>query len=181
MTALRSFVEQRAVYTFRPMTAADLPMVRGWLVAPHVRAWWGDPADQFGLVSGDLNEPDMDQFIVVAGGRPFAYLQCYWHANWAEENGLGTHPAETRGIDQFIGEADMVDRGHGSAFIGSFVDGLLGAGTPRVITDPDPANGRAVRAYQKAGFRKVREVDTPDGPALLMIKDRSAPSTTRGT
>jgi aminoglycoside 6'-N-acetyltransferase len=51
------------------------------------------------------------------------------------------------------------------------VDALLAAGTPRVITDPNPVNARAVRAYEKAGFRRDREVDTPDGRALLMIRD----------
>jgi len=40
-----------------------------------------------------------------------------------------------------------------------------------MITDPDPANTRAVRAYEKAGFHRDREVDTPDGRALLMIRD----------
>jgi aminoglycoside 6'-N-acetyltransferase len=162
---------QRAAYEFRAMTSADLPMARGWLMQPHVREWWGDPPEQFELVREDLDEPAMDQFIVAMGGRPFAYLQCYWHANWAAENGLGTHPADTRGIDQFIGEPDMVDRGHGSVFIRTYVDALLAAGTPRVITDPDPANARAIRAYEKAGFRRDREVDTPDGRALLMIRD----------
>ena len=64
----------------------------------------------------------------------------------------------------------MIERGHGSAFIRRFIDGLLASGTPRVITDPDPANSRAVRAYEKAGFRRERLVDTPNGPALLMFR-----------
>ena len=42
---------------------------------------------------------------------------------------------------------------------------------PRVITDPDPANARAIRAYEKAGFRQRPHVDTPDGPALLMVRN----------
>src|SRR5204862_6283872 len=36
----------------RPMTPADLPLVRGWLAFPHVRACWGDPEDWYGLVGG---------------------------------------------------------------------------------------------------------------------------------
>ncbi len=159
-----------AVYRFRPMSADHLPMVRGWLAAPHVRAWWGDAEEQFALVSGDLTDPAIDQFIVAVGERPFAYLQCYEQSAWPE-NGLGIHPPGTRGIDQFIGEPDMVGRGHGSAFIRTFVDNLLALGVPRVLTDPDPANARAVGAYQRAGFRRDREVDTPEGRALLMIRD----------
>ena len=157
-------------YQFQPMVADDLPLVRRWLAAPHVAQWWPDPDVQFALVSGDLADPAMDQFIVATENRPFGYLQCYDPTAWPE-GGLGKHPDGTRGIDQFIGEPDMIDRGHGSAMIRSFVDQLLRAGTPRVVTDPDPANSRAVRAYEKAGFQKVRLVDTPDGSALLMVRN----------
>jgi len=156
-------------YVFRAMTAADLPLVLRWLQQPHVREWWGDTDEQFELVSGDLEVETMDQYIVATSGRPFGYIQCYDLSDW--DSGFGTHPAGTRGIDQFIGEPDMVDRGHGSAFIRAFVDDKLATGAPRMVTDPDPANARAIRAYEKAGFEKVRLVDTPDGIALLMVRD----------
>jgi aminoglycoside 6'-N-acetyltransferase len=157
-------------YQFRPMSADDLPLVREWLARPHVVEWWGDTHEQFELVSSDLEIEAMDQFIVATAERPFGYLQCYNPPVWPD-NGLGSHPHGTRGIDQFIGEADMIDRGHGSAFIRAFIDGLLADGAPRVITDPDPANARAIRAYEKAGFVKQHEVDTPDGRALLMVRN----------
>jgi aminoglycoside 6'-N-acetyltransferase len=155
-------------YVFRPMSKADLPLVKRWLAEPHVMQWWGDTYQQFEIVSGDLKVEAMDQFIVATDDRPFGYLQCYNPEVWPD-NGLGVHPRGTRGIDQFIGEPDMVDRGHGSAFIGSFVDRLLAAGASQVITDPDPANARAIRSYEKAGFRRDRLVETPDGTALLMV------------
>ena len=156
-------------YAFQPMTTADLPLVRHWLSSSHVRQWWGDPSEQYGLVSGDLDEPAMDQFIFSTAGSPFAYLQCYDLTAW--NSGFGPQPLGTRGIDLFIGEPDMIERGHGSALIRCFVDDRLQKGAPRIVTDPDPANGRAVRAYQKAGFEKDRMVDTPDGPALLMVRN----------
>jgi aminoglycoside 6'-N-acetyltransferase len=53
---------------------------------------------------------------------------------------------------------------------------LLTSGTARIVTDPDPDNGRAVRAYTKAGFQSDRVVDTPDGPALLMVRDPLVPT-----
>lgn len=159
------------LYQFRPMTAADLPLVRGWLVMPHVVEWWGYADEQFRLVAEDLESLAMHQFIVTADDRPFAYLQCYDPTAWPD-NGLGSHPDGTRGIDQFIGDPAMIGLGHGSAFIRNFTDGLLTAGTPRALTDPDPSNARAIRAYEKAGFRSERTVDTPDGIALLMVRDR---------
>jgi aminoglycoside 6'-N-acetyltransferase len=156
-------------YVFRPMTLSDLPLIRHWLSSPHVREWWGDPQEQYRLVSGDLDEPAMDQYIFSTAGSPFAYLQCYDLTAW--NSGFGPHPAGTLGIDLLIGEPGMIERGHGSALVRCFVDDRLQKGAPRIVTDPDPANGRAVRAYEKAGFEKDRMVETPDGPALLMIRN----------
>ncbi|HXL28246.1 MAG TPA: GNAT family N-acetyltransferase [Bradyrhizobium sp.] len=156
-------------YLFRPMTLSDLPLIRHWLSFPHVREWWGDPQEQYTLVSGDLDEPAMDQYVFSTAGSPFAYLQCYDLTAW--NSGFGPHPPGTRGIDLFIGEPDMIERGHGSALVRWFVDDRLQKGAPRIVTDPDPANGRAVRAYEKAGFEKGRMVESPDGPALLMIRN----------
>ena len=156
-------------YVFRPMAAGDLSLVQRWLETPEVVRWWGQPDEQYALVSGDLDHPDMDQFIVAVGEQPFGYIQCYALSTWNQS--FGSQPSATRGIDQFIGISDMIGRGHGSGFIRQFVDGLLGQGIPRVVTDPDPDNVRAVRAYAKAGFRSERLVDTPDGPALLMVRD----------
>ena len=65
----------------------------------------------------------------------------------------------------------MIGRGHGSAFIRQFGDSLLASGIPRIVTDPDPENVRAVRAYAKAGFQSERVIETPDGPALLMVRN----------
>jgi aminoglycoside 6'-N-acetyltransferase len=156
-------------YVFRPMTRADLPLVRRWLALPQVVEWWGDPDEQCALVSGDLDEPAMDQYIVSMAGHPFGYLQCYDLTAW--NSGFGAQPQGTRGIDLFIGGPDMIERGHGSALIRAFVDGRLQNGAPRIVTDPDPANYRAIRAYEKAGFQRDRMVDTPDGPALLMVRN----------
>jgi aminoglycoside 6'-N-acetyltransferase len=160
------------MYEFRPMTAADLPLIKRWLKMPHVIEWWGEPGEQFDLVSGDLTHPAMDQYIVATGEREFAYIQCYRMTEW--NTGFGPQPDGTRGIDQMIGEPDMIERGHGTAFIRAFIEDLLAAGVPRVVTDPDPTNARAIRCYEKAGFARDRLVDTPDGIALLMFRNASS-------
>ena len=157
-----------AAYQFRPMTAADMPLMRDWLARPHVREWWHD-GDDFEFVSGEMNHHDMAQFIVSLDATPFAYLQCYQIGDW--HDGFGAQPAGTRGLDQFIGEADMLGCGHGSAFINSFIEMLFARGVPRIVIDPRPDNPRAIRAYEKAGFQPQHEIVTPDGAALLMIRN----------
>ena len=37
-------------YVFRPMSAADLPLIRRWLATPEVARWWGQPDEQYALV-----------------------------------------------------------------------------------------------------------------------------------
>ena len=49
----------------------------------------------------------------------------------------------------------MIERGHGSALIRAFVDDRLRQGAPRIVTDPDPANRRAMRAYEKRGLKRT--------------------------
>ena len=160
-------------YGFRPMTASDLVMVRRWLETPEVRRWWGDPDDEVSILEEDLGDPRMRMWIVSHEGRPFAYIQDYDQHNWAMHH-FGHLPPGSRGTDQFIGEPDMIGRGHGSAFIRAHVDWLFAEGAPVVGTDPDPSNARAVRAYQKAGFTAISAQETPWGPALLMVHRRSA-------
>jgi aminoglycoside 6'-N-acetyltransferase len=160
----------RSSYTFHPLSAADLPRVRQWLAAPHVAEWWGDPDEQFELVRGDLHHPSMNQFIVAIDERPLAYLQCYQPSAWPN-HGFGAIADGARGIDQFIGEPDLISQGHGSGFIRAFADDLISTGTARVVTDPSPLNVRAFRAYENAGFRGHCRAQTPDGPEFLMVRD----------
>ena len=67
---------------FPPVSAGDSPMIQRWLETPEVVRWWGDPDEQYALVSGDLDHPDMDQFIVSLGEHPFGYIQCYAFSAW---------------------------------------------------------------------------------------------------
>ncbi len=151
------------------MTEGDLPAIRDWLRQAHVREWWGDPDEQYALIDGDRAEPAMDQYIMLMQDEPAGYLQCYALTQWNE--GFGPQPEGTRGIDLFIAGQDHVGRGHGPRAISAFCDLMFQRGVPRVVTDPAPANARAIRAYEKAGFRRERLIETPDGPALLMSCD----------
>jgi aminoglycoside 6'-N-acetyltransferase len=154
-------------YEFRRLSAADLPLVARWLRAPHVARWWPD-ATQLQRIRAHLDDPAIDPFLVHADDRPIGYLQCY-DPRAETDHPFADQPPGTRGIDQFIGEIDMIDRGYGSRLTRAFVERLFADGAPRAVTDPDPANARAVRAYEKAGFRGERVVDTPWGRTLLMV------------
>jgi aminoglycoside 6'-N-acetyltransferase len=157
-----------SVYQFRPFTRADLPLVAGWLRTPEVVRWWGDPQEQLALVTEDLDEPLMRQWIVELTGRAFAYAQAYPARAWPQSH-LVCLPDGAAVIDAFIGEPAMLGRGHGSAFLRALAEMLLAEGAPVVAIDPDRDNHHARRAYARAGFIGEEIVETAAGPVVLML------------
>jgi aminoglycoside 6'-N-acetyltransferase len=159
---------KRPRYQFRPAARRDLPMLWSWLQTPDVSSWWGDPPEQMELLRSDLDDPRMAMRIVSCDGRPFAYAQDYDVHAWPQPH-LAFLPPGSRAIDAFIGEADMIGRGHGAAFLRLLAERLKAEGAPEVAIDPGVDNLRARRAYQKAGFGAGVVVETGEGPAVLMI------------
>jgi aminoglycoside 6'-N-acetyltransferase len=155
-------------YTFRPVVRSDLPRLNEWLRTPEVVRWWGDPEDQAALLQADLDEPRMVMRIVSFAGKPFAYAQDYAVHVWPQPH-FSELPLGSRAIDAFIGEPDMIGRGHGAAFLRLLAQRLLAEGAPVVAIDPDVDNARARRAYANAGFSGDTVVQTGVGPAVLMI------------
>jgi aminoglycoside 6'-N-acetyltransferase len=159
-------------YNFRPVTREDLPRLRQWLRSPEAVRWWGDPAGEEELLTQDLDDPRMTMRIVSFVGRPFAYAQDYEVHAWPQPH-LAHLPPGTRAIDTFIGEPDMVGRGHGAAYLRLLAMRLIAEGAPAVAIDPDVDNLRAQRAYEKAGFRRGAIVNTAEGLSVLMTLERS--------
>ena len=155
-------------YSFRSARHSDLPMLQRWLHGPEVVRWWGDPDEQFALLEGDLSEPLMVMRIVSFNGAPFAYAQDYDVGSWPQPQ-FADLPAGTRAIDAFIGQPAMIGRGHGAAFLRLLALKLIDEGAPMVAIDPDARNGRARRAYARAGFVEENRFATDDGAIALMI------------
>jgi aminoglycoside 6'-N-acetyltransferase len=121
-----------------------------------------------------LADARVAMWIVEHLGRPFGYAQDYSPHDW-DPHPFAYLPAGSRGIDQYIGEPDMLGLGHGSAFVRAHCERLFEAGAPAVGTDPSPDNARAIRAYEKAGFSPVAgPVETRWGRALLMERRKEA-------
>jgi aminoglycoside 6'-N-acetyltransferase len=166
-------------YHFRPATLADLPLLRRWREDPEVLPWWGPWQHSEAELAAHLAEPAMALWIVEHGGRPFAFAQDYACHAW-EPHPFSYLPLGARGVDLYIGEPDMRDRGHGAALLRGHCDRLFAAGAPAIGTDPHPDNARAIRAYEKAGFKLVSgPVDTRWGRAVLMERwpDAQQPKT----
>jgi aminoglycoside 6'-N-acetyltransferase len=143
-------------------------MLAGWLQTFEAQRWWGDPTAQLALLRADLDDPAMTMLIVELDGRPFAYAQHYEVHAWPQPH-LDHLPPGSRAIDAFIGDPDMLGRGHGSRFLRLLAQSLLAEGAPVVGIDPRADNLRARRAYAKAGFHGDQAIRTDEGPVTLMI------------
>lgn len=161
-----------ARYDFAPLSRSDLPVVERWLHRPHVARWYDEPpAEVVRNIAHHIDTATVACFLVHLNGRPMGYIQCYEPTAFPNHP-FSDQPAGTHGIDQFIGDPDLIGLGHGPRFIRAFVAGLYGRGAQRVVTDPAPTNAMAIRAYEKAGFRPLGPRATLWGPVLLMACDR---------
>jgi aminoglycoside 6'-N-acetyltransferase len=158
-------------YDFRAVSEADLPMLAAWLAEPHVAEWWdeGPEAELAGIIEA-MDSVETEPLIVELDGRPIAYVQSY-DPHLEDGHPYQDQPFGTLGIDVTIGPPELIGVGHGSAIVRQFSDDLFAEGVPRVIIDPDPRNARAVRAYEKAGFRPIGERSSVYGHAILMARD----------
>ena len=135
-------------YGFRRVTMDDLDLLQKWQAHPHVREWWDSDAS---YDRETINDPRVARWIVSTDERPFAFMQDYTVHGW-EDHHFARLPEGSRGIDQYIGDPDMIGVGHGSAFIGARVKTLFDEGAPVIATDPHPDNKRAIAVYRKLGF-----------------------------
>lgn len=152
-------------------------MLLRWRQGPEVLRWWGPWQHAEAEYEAHLADPAMAMWIVElvrpgAAPRPFAFAQDYACHAW-DPHPFSYLPAGSRGVDQYIGEPDLLGLGHGSALLRQQCDRLFAAGVPAIGTDPHPDNERAIRAYQKAGFAIASgPVDTRWGRAILMERWR---------
>lgn len=164
--------------TFRRLTMADLPMFIEWRGRPHVMEWWpNEPARDIEAEYAELTAPGSTTipYVALREGEPVGYIQSYVAAG----SGEGWWPDVTdpgvRGIDQFLAHAGHLNQGMGTAMVRGFVETLFAdPAVTRVQVDPAPDNARAIRCYEKAGFRAHGLIETPDGKALIMYWDRGA-------
>lgn len=153
-----------ASISFRPLSRSDFPLLQEWLCAPHVAAWWHEPLDAPGVEAKygprvDGAEPT-HVFVIEGDGRPVGWIQWYRWSDYPEHaRQLGAELASA-GIDLAIGELAMTGRGFGPAAICQFVREIVFANTSvsAVITDPEEANARSLRAFEKAGFTLMNTV-----------------------
>lgn len=158
---------------FRKLSRTDIPSLSRWLADPDVARWW---REEDIAVSALLEKysPRIDgnervrAFVIVIDGGDVGFIQAYRlvdHPAYARQLPVS---ADAVAIDLYIGESTWRGRGWGARVLKEFlrlvVYGEFGA--QLAVIAPGPTNIRAVKTYERVGFRWL---------ATATIVDESSP------
>jgi aminoglycoside 6'-N-acetyltransferase len=103
--------------------------------------------------------------------EPIGYIQYYNKHDFPREHDYATElPTSCAAIDWYIGEPSFVGRGIGTRALKLFLDSYVFANFDSVFVDPDTANAPAIRAYEKAGFKRINQTHSRE--ITLMIRGK---------
>jgi aminoglycoside 6'-N-acetyltransferase len=167
---------------FRELTSDDFPALFTWLRRSHVKKWYAPEPTSFAEVMaryGPRTEPAsaVKAFFIEADGADVGYIQTYSIDEFPEyESTLGCEKGVV-GLDLFIGDEWRMRRGLGSQLIRRFVDDMVFGryGALACVAGAPEGNTAAIRAFEKAGFRRWKSVTNERGePECVMRADRDA-------
>ena len=130
----------------RPLADADVPRLVEIATEPEVFRWWGaQPVEDLGAKAKG-EDPGETFFAILVDGELAGLIQ------YSEENEPDFRHA---GIDLFLSAA-FQGRGLGVDAVRTVARHLIvERGHHRLVIDPAADNGRAVRCYEKVGFKRV--------------------------
>ena len=130
----------------RLLAEADVPRIVELGADPEVARWWRGLTTEHVLGKARGEDDGVTVFAIVVDGTVAGMIQYY------EED---DPEYEHAGIDLFLG-ARYQDGGLGTDAVRTMVRHLIAdRGHHRLVIDPAAHNERAIRCYEKAGFRRV--------------------------
>ena len=167
---------------FTPVEPKHFALLLEWLQRPHVARWfafWMPPTEE-GTIElwTSMLEGRVPQrgYLVVVDGAPMGYVESSRVSedpDWARTLGVD---GEAVAADVFIADLDRIGQGLGASVVRRFYLWMMDeTGLDVGIIDPEVDNLSAIRAYEKAGFSFLREVDSgqPRGREHIMRATRA--------
>ena len=149
--------------TIRAADEGDVELLVRWHADPDVARYWDDETFTADEIRARLERTDVGAYVVEADGEPVGYLQAWWED---DESLRG-------GIDMFL-VANARGRRLGPDAARALASHLTDErGWTQVTVDPYAWNEPAIRAWRRAGFELVDDLERePDedhtAPWLLM-------------
>ena len=150
--------------TIRDFTETDLPLMFKWLTDKRVLEYYEGRDVRFTMdtLSAHFLEeiPDGFRMIIEYKKSPIGYAQAYQlSGELFDEYDYPDDGHIVFAMDQFIGEPKYWSKGIGSSFLKMMASHLKeNMAAERVLLDPHQDNKRAIRAYEKAGFKTIKSL-----------------------
>ncbi len=175
---------------------ADVALMSGWLTDPRVLEFYEGrdrPFDER-LVrekyapraeGGPVVPCIIEEGTAVGAWSPIGYIQFY-PVGPADAPEYGLDEADgVYGLDLFLGVPEKWGKGLGTGALRLMLAHLFETrGARRVVVDPHVDNPRAIRAYEKVGFRAVKRLPAHEWyegrmvDCWLMVAERPGPTGT---
>ncbi len=149
----------------RTLSSKDFPFLLKWLTDERVLEFYGGRDKKYTIESikehfTEAWEDEVIRVIIEYQNKPVGYGQIY---KMYDELYDDYHYPKTNeivyGMDQFIGEPEYWSKGIGTQYIKMVFDYLKRERkADAVILDPHMNNIRAIKSYQKAGFRIIEDL-----------------------
>jgi aminoglycoside 6'-N-acetyltransferase len=155
--------------TFVPLDESHVSLMHSWLSAGEALRWYArqltteESIRQKYLIT--KLRTGTRCFIVQYDQEPIGYLQYYRISDYPRYCSLVGAGPHDYGMDLFIGRDDRIGRGVGTRIVAAALKELIfaQANAERCLVGPSPENQRAIRCFEKCGFRHVRTVVANDG------------------
>ena len=164
----------RTMVTLQPVISTEhRPLIAEWLRQPHVTQWWGDPDER--LQQFEVT-PASDHRLIAADNIPVGYIR--WQTvdrAVLDAVGLTDIPTGAVDIDLFIGEPEKTGQAIGPGALELLIKILEATTkTPLAGLTTSQDNARALRAFEKSGFRRhLRYNDPAFGTCWVLVRPLS--------
>ncbi len=170
-------------FSFKPLSTNHLDLLHKWMQEPHVLQWWGEGRSwsfndikkkytsyALGYKTQQGEKKPIHSFVIEFEDRPIGFIQFY-NAFDFPRDGFNTkdiwhdQSQSLAAIDFYIGESDCIGMGLGPQALKVFLNIHVFPHFDACLVDPDKNNKAAIKAYAKAGFSTLKDLDT----SIIMI------------
>ena len=170
---------------FVPLRLNHLPLMHEWFARPHLKQWWtrGESftleqiAARYG--SRARGEDATRGYVIALAGQPVGYAQYYPVSDDAlpdgvvkPANGLFTayRKEELAGVDLFLADPQGLGKGMGTTVLKAFLQAEVFPKYRVVVSDPLRVNERAIRSFEKSGFRRTEFSEVPASVLMVAVR-----------
>ncbi|KFN01097.1 N-acetyltransferase [Bacillus clarus] len=155
---------QKENLSVRYVIEDDAHLISKWLTDPEVLQYYegrDNPQSVEKVLDNFIHNPNSNEkrCLIQLDEMPIGYIQMYpVDSEWKELYGY-KEPQNVWGMDQFIGESTYWGKGIGTELVQGAITYIIGKlGAEAIAMDPKVSNERAVRCYEKCGFKKVKKL-----------------------